>query len=116
MKTGTCQLPTVTRNPFHNPRSAYSRPEFSYRGHSLFSFRGVDVYANGARSWDYVLNGVTIMQRAGFKAEVARALINEALDGVSPHCEAVASHITASGGKGYTYSQYIADWAAGRVA
>jgi hypothetical protein len=107
---------TTTRNPFHNPQSGYSRTTFTYHGGPLFTHRGVTVYKNDAGSWDYVFEGVTIAQRAGFTKEGATRIIDEMMDGLSPHSDAVRDHLRANGHKTMSYAEYMTLWAAGKVA
>ena len=72
----------TTLNPFHRPTSAYSPKTFTYAGPCLLEHRGVQVFKNAQHaSWDYVFQGVTITQRAGFTAASAREVIDNILDG-----------------------------------
>jgi hypothetical protein len=90
-----------TINPFHNPTSAYSHREFTYDGKCLFEHRGVQVFKNPAGSWDYVIAGMTITQRAGFSKDhaVRRQLIDDILDGTGfeARSEPVCVHLRKLG-------------------
>jgi hypothetical protein len=106
----------TTINPFHNPQSAYSRREFKYDGHALFTHRGVSVYKNNADSWDYVFEGVTVCQRAGFNKARAVEIVDAMFSGDSCHSEPVCAHLRAHGHNPMSYAQYGVLWAAGKVA
>jgi len=80
----------------------------------VLEYRTVKVYCLRPEFYDFVLNGACISQRAGITE--ARKVIDEYLDGKQPCAATVAAHITVSGFHGYTYSQCIEDWEAGRAA
>lgn len=93
---------TTITNPWHNPRSAYSPVQFVYRDKPLFTHRGVEVYKNDAGSWDYVVGGMAITQRAGFNKDRAPLVIDEILDGKDTGqfhwvCDTVAAHLRKLG-------------------
>lgn len=96
----------ITRNLWHNPKSAYSKETFCYPGKILFSHRGVDVYKNPSGSWDYVLGDVTITQRAGFRPDGAALIIDDKLDGKnhSYSSDAVADYLQSMGFTPLSYS------------
>lgn len=87
------------RNPWYNPQSSYSRRVFCYSGKCLFSHRGVSVYRNVAGSWDYVIGGCAITQRAGFDRTKAAAIIDGLLDGTEERyvAQAVHDHLVSLG-------------------
>lgn len=101
------------RNPWHEETLA-RRPEF-YENNApqVFEYRGVKVFKLNDRHFDYVLAGTCITQRAGFDKDKAGLVIDGLLDGEQPTCKPVADHISLSGGKGYTYDQYTADYQKG---
>lgn len=86
-------------NPWFRPNNPYSVRQFNYPGRCLFTYRGVEVYKNPAGSWDYILDGVAITQRAGFSADKAPAIIDAILDGDEyTYCaDAVCEHLRAHG-------------------
>lgn len=75
MNTPATAEAITVRNPWYNPRSAYTQGlTITYKGRSLFSHRGVEVYRNVRGSYDYVIAGCAIDQRAGFSRDNAAAL------------------------------------------
>lgn len=91
-------MTTKAVNLWYNPSRSPGPAIFSYPGESLLNYRGVDVFKNPAGSWDYVLNGATIAQRAGFNREGAKDNIDGLLDGTDNfQCsDKVLAHIEAS--------------------
>jgi hypothetical protein len=71
----------IAINPWHHNERGECDETFSYDGKCLLDYRGVSVYKNVAGSWDYIFDGMTITQRAGFSPEVAPLIINFILDG-----------------------------------
>jgi hypothetical protein len=102
-------------NPWRTKESLHMREFFEYTGKPVFSFRGVDVY-NNYSSWDYVIGGFAITQRAGFHKESAPKIISDILDGLKPVAEGVATRLAAIGFTPMSYDQYNKLWAAGKVA
>ena len=87
---------TVT-NPWHRPTYHDSKPNLSYAGRCLLSYRGVEVYKNPAGSWDYIYKGMAIAQRAGFHKDRAIALIDEMLAGKCIlMCDHVLDHVLSA--------------------
>jgi hypothetical protein len=89
-------METIAKNLWHDSQSRSSKPFYTYTGRVLLSYRGVQVFKNPAGSWDYVLNGATITQRAGFEAGRARGIIDTLLAGDEMSAPAVMAHIKAS--------------------
>ena len=103
------------KNPWHNPESGFSRPFFEYDGNPKFSYRGVAVY-NAYSSFDYVIDGCTICQRAGFHKDSAPQIIDGILDGKNPVAEGVANKLRSLGFNPMSYEQYTNLWQQGKVA
>ncbi len=91
------------------------RPEF-YQNDApkVLEHRGVEVFKLWETSFDFVIGGACITQRAG--ASKAKAVIDEILDGKSCVSEEVKTHLVSLGFKAYSYSDYKADYIAGRAA
>jgi len=92
---------TKAVNLWYSPSRSVSPAIFTYPGKSLLNHRGVDVLKNPAGSWDYILNGAAITQRAGFDRETAIKLIDGLLDGDTDHwwcSDKVLAHIKNSQG------------------
>lgn len=88
---------TTAKNLWHQSGNSYSKPVFTYTGRALFTYRGVQVFKNPAGSWDYILNGAAITQRAGFSKDKAPAIIDALLSGRDEYAgAAVMAHIQAS--------------------
>lgn len=87
---------TTAKNLWHVSGNSNSKPFYTYTGRVLLEYRGVQVFKNPAGSWDYVLNGATITQRAGFDAGRARVIIDTLLAGNEMSAAAVLAHIKAS--------------------
>ncbi len=101
--------PLIVTNPWYNPRSAYSTPQFKYTGPALLTHRGVSVYRNPSGSYDYVIGGMTITQRHGLTKSVAPLVIDGILDGkdLNQHhwvCDVVATHLRGLGFTPFSYS------------
>ncbi len=106
----------TARNPWYNPKTfRESHAFFTYPGKPLFAHRGVEVFYNTKGYWDYVLEGVTIAQRAGFGKDTAPAIIDGLLDGSASCCEEVATHIRAQGFTPMSYNEYLKAWHEGKV-
>jgi hypothetical protein len=88
----------VTINPWHHNERGECDETFSYDGKKLFEYRGVTVYKNVAGSWDYVFQGMTITQRAGFHGQMGAMFIDAILDGTVPvYNLTVYNHLVAGG-------------------
>lgn len=97
------------RNPWFDQCLTARAEYYENDAPCVFSYRGVDVYKLWGTSYDYVLNGCCITQRAGFpkdKAERQR-IIDDMLDGRQPCSERVAEWITQNGGHGLSYDDYV---------
>lgn len=113
MKTDTCNFLNRYRNLWRK-RTNVRGPEFyENNARCILEHRGVMVY-HVASHYDFVLGDACISMRAGITN--ARDVIDEMLNGIQPCSKEVASHITASGFKGYSFDQYMTDWSAGKVA
>lgn len=97
----------ITKNPWFKPQSAYSRREYRYEGKPLAEHRGVQVFKNSAGSWDWVISGMTVGQRAGFHKDRFAAAMDELLDGKWPCAQAVAEHLRFHGFGAVSHEEYV---------
>jgi hypothetical protein len=100
----------IYRNPWAKTLNV-PKPEF-YKNDApvVFEYRSVKVYRLFARGFDYVLAGCCITQRAGFKPDLARGVIDHILSGKQPVDDEVAEHLRTNGFPAMTYSEYANNW------
>ncbi len=91
-------------NPWRTGLIRSSVPEY-YENDApkVFSHRGVDVFKLSDKSFDFVLAGCAITQRAG--ASDPAKVINQILDGETPVGDQVAKHLCAHGFNAMSYAQ-----------
>jgi hypothetical protein len=88
----------IAINPWHHNERGECDETFSYDGKCLLDYRGVSIYKNVAGSWDYVFDGMTITQRAGFDPTRAQNIIDAILDGGDEIYDlTVYNHLLAGG-------------------
>jgi hypothetical protein len=100
------------RNLWHATLNIAKPPFYTNDAPEVFRFRDVIIYRLGDKSFDYVLSGACITQRAGFNASAARILIDSILGGTCPVSDVVAVHLRAQGFAPLTYSDHCAQHAA----
>lgn len=104
------------KNPWFNKSSAYSHPFYELKSNPIFEHRGVKVYKRFDGAFLYVLGDTAIAERAGFDKKRAPQTIDEILDGLKPSADNVVKHLRQHGQKGLSYSEYNAEYSAGRMA
>lgn len=102
------------KNPWYKETTRTTSEYYENNARQVLEHRDVKVYKLFENSYDFVLNGCCITQRAGITE--AQREIDKLLDGKTPTCDTVASHLRANGHKPITYDQYTQLWLQGKVA
>lgn len=94
---------TKAINPWFSPHYSQCAPVLEYTGKPELVYRGVAVFYNYRGSYDYIMAGMAITQRAGLSSkERGRAVIDAILDGRDNGqfpwvCETVRKHLVGLG-------------------
>lgn len=108
--------PNRYRNPWHKGLNIPKPEYYENDAPCVGNYRGVVVYRLWDTSFDYVLEGCCITQRAGFSRERFTGVIDAILDGKEPVADEVAEHVRACGFSPMTYGEYLNKWSAGGVS